>query len=76
MVGKTIGERFVPFVTGRIFGGPVSWHLGGEDVLGSDRYHYTVGGGATYRIPGKLDIFAEVLGLGEESVSLGASASF
>ena len=76
MVGKTIGERFVPFASARAFGGPVDWKLGGEDVIGSDKYHYTLGLGASYRIPGKIDFFAEVLGLGEKSASLGGSVAF
>lgn len=76
MVGKTVAGRFVPFASARVFAGPVSWRLGGERVTGSDLYHYTIGLGASYRIPGKLDLFAEVLGLGEESASLGASVSF
>ncbi len=76
MVGKTISDNFVPFASARVFGGPVSWQLGGEDVVGSDKYHYTVGLGATFRIPGKLDLFAEVLGLGEQSASVGGSVAF
>ena len=37
---------------------------------------YTVGAGASYRIPGKLDLFVEALALGEQSASAGASLSF
>ncbi len=76
MVGKTIAQRFVPFVAARVFGGPVKWKLGGESVTGSDKYHYTVGGGITYRIPGTLDLFVEAMGLGEKSGSLGVSVAF
>jgi hypothetical protein len=76
MVGKTFAERIVPFVAARGFAGPVFWTLGGEEVGGSDLYHYAVGGGMSYRIPGKLDIFAEAMGLGEKSASLGASLPF
>lgn len=76
MVGKTFAERFVPFATARVFAGPASWRLGGQDVLGGDKYHYTVGAGATYRIPGKLDFFAQALGLGEKSVSVGGGVAF
>ncbi len=76
MVGKTIAQRFVPFATARVFGGPVKWKLGGESVTGSDKYHYTLGGGLTYRMPGVLDLFVEVMGLGEQSASLGLSVAF
>jgi hypothetical protein len=76
MLGKTFFDRLIPFATARLFGGPVSWKLGGEDVVGSDIYHYTVGLGTTYRIPGKLDIFVEALGLGEQSARIGGTFSF
>jgi hypothetical protein len=73
MVGKTFAERYVPFVSARGFAGPVSWTLGGNKMSGSDVYHYSVGLGASYRIPGKLDFFAEILPVGEKSASLGMS---
>ncbi len=73
LVGKTFAERYAPFVAARGFAGPVSWTVGGEDAVGSDVYHYAVGAGASYRIPGKLDFFAEVIALGEQSASLGMS---
>ncbi len=76
MVGKTFAERFVPFASARVFGGPVLWTLGGEDVIGSDIYKYTLGAGFTYRIPGTFSIFVEALPVGEQSASLGASMTF
>jgi hypothetical protein len=76
MVGKTFAERVVPFVAARAFLGPVDWKLRGVDVRGSDLHHYAVGGGTSYRIPGKLDLFAEVIALGEQSASLGVSVPF
>tara|TARA_R110002096_G_scaffold436051_2_gene666279 strand:- start:23283 stop:23786 length:504 start_codon:yes stop_codon:yes gene_type:complete len=76
MLGKTFAQRFVPFASARAFGGPVDWKLGGEDVIGSDKYHYTVGLGMNYQIPGKASLFAEVLGLGEKSASVGGSIAF
>ncbi len=76
MVGKTFFDHLVPFVTGRLFGGPVSWRLGGEDVTGSDINHYTVGAGVTYRVPGKFAVFAEAAGVGERSVSIGGNVTF
>ena len=76
MVGKTIRNRFVPFVAARAFGGPVRWTLGGEDVVGSDAHHYTIGAGALYQVPGSFSIFVEALALGERSASLGGSVAF
>jgi hypothetical protein len=76
MVGKTFADHFVPFATARVFGGPVYWSLGGEDVVGTDIHHYTVGAGVTYQVPGSFSIFAEGLALGEQSVSLGGTMAF
>ena len=76
MVGKTLLDRFVPFASARVFAGPVTWRLGGEKVVGSDVHHYTVGGGMLYQVPGVLSVFAELLPVGERSMSLGASLSF
>ena len=76
MVGKTFFDRLVPFASARAFAGPVSWNLGGEDVLGSDIHKYTVGAGALFHIPGSWAFFAEALPLGEQSASLGGSLSF
>ena len=71
MVGKTIAERFVPYAAARAFGGPVNWRLGGEDVVGTDIYHYAVGGGMSVRLPGQISFFVEAIPLGEQSVSGG-----
>lgn len=76
LVGKSFGDYFVPFLSARVFGGPVNWKLGGEDVLGSDKYKYTAGLGTSFRIPGTVDLFAEVLAVGERSASVGGSIAF
>lgn len=76
MVGKTVFDHLVPFAAARAFGGPVSWTLGGEEVVGADIYHYTVGAGALYQVPGSFSLFAELLALGERSASLGGSLAF
>jgi len=76
MVGKTFFNHLVPFVTGRVFGGPVMWHLGGDAVTGSDTHHYTAGAGLTFRVPGKFSLFAEADPIGERSVSVGGNITF
>jgi hypothetical protein len=76
MLGKTLADRYVPFVVGRVFGGPVSWRIADDDVTGSDVHKYTAGAGFTMRIPNILDLFAEVLPIGEQSASLGALLRF
>jgi len=76
MVGKTLADRFVPFAAVRGFVGPVSWRLGGQDVTGTDVHKYSVGAGVTLRIPGVLDVFGEILPLGEQSASVGGTVAF
>jgi hypothetical protein len=72
MAGKTFG-RLVPFVAARAFAGPVSWRLGGQRVTGGDVHHYAVGAGFTLRLPARMDLVAEVMALGEQSVTAGVT---
>jgi hypothetical protein len=73
--GKTFRKgKLTAYATARAFGGPVWWRQGGEAVTGSDAYHVTVGAGLTYRVPGVLDVGAELMPLGEQSAT--ASVTF
>lgn len=70
MVGKTLWDRIVPYAAVRAFGGPVFWTLAGDDVVGGDQYHVTVGAGLVVRLPRDADLALEVMPLGERSASL------
>src|SRR5262249_40425585 len=72
VVGKTFFERLTPYAAARGFAGPVSW----QGLSGGDPPHYTIGGGATLRLPGGIDVMAEGMALGERSVAIGAGVSF
>jgi opacity protein-like surface antigen len=72
MVGKTFGPA-TPYAVARVFGGPVSWRLGGDDVSGGDAHHYTVGAGASIRIARRLNLAAEAMAIGERSATLSAA---
>ncbi len=74
VVGVTVAERFSPYLLARGFGGPVMWQLDGEDVTGSDQYHYQVGAGASVALPWSLSLLVDASVLGERAVSLGVSA--
>jgi hypothetical protein len=76
VAGKTVGGVFSPYATARVFGGPVSWHRGGEDVVGGDLYHYGIGAGGSFTIAGVVDIVGETTLIGEKTFSLGVSVSF
>jgi len=75
LVGMTFFDVLTPFITARAFGGPVSWKIAGESVVGGDEHHYAVGAGATVRVA-RFDVFVEALPLGERSASLGVGATF
>jgi hypothetical protein len=62
-VGKTIGERVVPYLAARGFGGPVYWR--GDS--GGDRYHVTAGGGFVFRFRSRVSVSFEIMPLGERS---------
>ena len=75
-VGGTVGKTFgpvTPFASARVFGGPVRWRLAGQAVTGSDRYHVTLGAGATLRLPGRWAVSTEIMPLGEQAASLAVS---
>ena len=69
MVGKTTGPVTL-YGAARVFGGPVSWTLAGEETTGGDAHHYTVGAGATVRA-GRFSLALEGMALGERSVTAG-----
>jgi hypothetical protein len=70
MGGKTFGP-LVPYAAVRVFGGPVSWHLSGASVIGTDHDHYTAGLGLTLRLPRSADVTVEVMPVGERSAIAG-----
>jgi hypothetical protein len=73
--GWNIGGKAFPYLAARAFGGPVIWEMDGEDVVGSDIYHYQLALGAAGQI-GPMGFFVEWSGLGERAVTSGISATF
>lgn len=68
---------FTPYVTARVFGGPVAWRFDGETVTGTDLYKYQLGGGLSLALfDRKLDVFAEGIPLGERGVAAGIGTTF
>jgi hypothetical protein len=72
-VGKTLADRWVPYVSARGFGGPVYWEHAGQAVSGNDRYHVTLGAGLIVRLPRSIDVTLEAMPLGEQSAALGVT---
>lgn len=67
-----IKSRVFPYIAARLFGGPVSWTLDGEDVTGSDIHHYQVALGTAIQF-GQVGTFFEWSGVGEKTMSAGIS---
>ncbi len=73
--GWNVNDNTFPYVAARIFGGPVSWELAGEDVKGTDIHHYQVALGVAVQL-GPVAIYSEWAGLGEQALSAGMSTSW
>jgi hypothetical protein len=76
VAGKTLFDAVSPYVVARAFGGPIFWSLRGADVSGTDRYHFQLGVGLSASAPAGLDVFVELIPLGERAVTCGAGFSF
>jgi hypothetical protein len=72
VAGYTLWERFTPYLTARVFGGPV--YFAGQ--TGSDLHHYQVGVGFVVGLPKGFDVSAELVPLGEQRVTASVGYSF
>lgn len=73
LFGKSFGEHFTVYATGRLFGGPAFWTLNNESKIGTDLYHYQVGGGVIVRLVAGLALYGEGIALGERGAVAGIS---
>lgn len=67
-----VNNRFFPFAAVRVFGGPIMWNIDGDDVAGTDIYHYHLSIGSAVKV-GPTVAFLEWAGLGEQSFKAGLS---
>jgi len=74
--GWPLWQTLTPFVLARAFGGPVFWEYQGVSQTGTDVHHFQIGGGLLLRLARVVDIFAEAVPLGEQSISAGAGFVF
>ena len=66
--GRAVGP-VSPYLLVRGFGGPVFWSVDGEDVTGTDVYHFQLGAGASLAAGPVIAVIDASL-LGERAVSL------
>jgi hypothetical protein len=76
IVGKTLWNTLSPYAAVRAFGGPVFWSVEGSTHLGTDEYHFQLGGGLVTALPHGFDVFVEGVPLGERAMTLGAGKTF
>jgi len=67
-----IKNRVFPYLSTRLFGGPVYWVLNGEDVIGTDINHYQIATGAAVQF-NTVATFIEWSQVGEKALSIGLS---
>ena len=67
-----INDTIFPYLTARVFGGPVSWELENTDVMGTDIHHYQFALGTAVQFGG-TGVFVEWAGVGEKALSAGLS---
>lgn len=72
VAGYTVFERVTPYLVGRLFGGPAFF----RGASGGDLYHYQLGAGLAAGTPFGIDLFAEVVPLGETRITAGVGYSF
>lgn len=70
-VGKTFSGVVSPYLSLRVFGGPVFFDDGLDVKLGTDRYHVQPAAGVVGILPGGVDIFVEIAPVLERSFSGG-----
>ncbi len=73
--GITLGRIAIPYVVGRVFGGPIFWRYRGEAVTGTDTHHYQLGAGLAVRVTKALNLFVEGVPLGERALAIGVGCS-
>ncbi len=75
-VGRAFFGAVAPYVGLRLFGGPVTWTLGGRKRTGSDAHHFQVALGLAAALPAGLDLVVEGSPLGQKSLGASAGWSF
>lgn len=74
-VGKTFGLARI-YGAGRVFGGGFRWEGTAPALSGGDSHLYQLGAGASFELPGHLDLLVEAMPLGERSLTTGVGWSF
>ena len=75
-VGRTIANVWSPYLSARVFGGPVWWSPTGGLVPGHDPDHHSLGGGSVLSLPKNFEIGIDAALLGAQGLTASAGLSF
>lgn len=75
-VGGTIGNVWSPYLSARVFGGPVWWTPVGGLVPGHDPDHHSLGGGWVLSLPGNFELGIDAALLGAKGLTASAGLNF
>jgi hypothetical protein len=70
-LGKTFADIVSPYISVRVFGGPVLWQERGSTELGTDVYHFQPAAGLAFLLPANLDLFIEAMPYFERGANFG-----
>lgn len=77
-IALKVGRQSIsPFLAGRVFGGPVFWTYQGQNVLGGDAYHYSLGPGLAFSFEhSRVGLSFGGSVFGEKNAKAGVSLAF
>lgn len=70
--GWNVKGKVFPYLSTRVFAGPVNWKLDDKEITGSDIHHYQLAIGTAIRI-NNFSLYGEWAGFGEQALSIGFS---
>ena len=70
--GWNVNGYIFPYMSARVFGGPVNWKFDGKEVTGTVIHHYQLAIGTAVRV-NNFSIYGEWAGIGERALSVGFS---
>jgi len=71
-----VGPAWSPYLSVRVFGGPVLWLEDDAVETGTDRHHYNAALGSRLHLPGGTSLFIDASLLGEQSLGAGLALAW
>ncbi len=74
--GYTLWKFWQIYISPKVFGGPVFWHIGSDKIQGRDRYFVQAGLGTSIILPKGFILFINGSVAGEQAIGGGLVKSF